>query len=245
MERSIGIWGDSILKGLVLQPARTRYTLLKKDDAVSLVQQQLQIPVQNHCRIGINSKKGLEVLDQYIDTYKEGDIALLCFGGNDSDFNWKAIAETPAEEHRSQVTTEHFKNNILAMLKKIRGRKMIPVLATLPPIDSERYFQWVSRDIEKKNNILQWLGDVDRIFRYHGQYSKIISEIAKELKIRLIHLRTAFLSNENYRDLLCADGIHPNAQGHRQMAKEMMRFIEYNGSKEKLFGPSLATAQTI
>lgn len=235
MSRTIGIWGDSILKGLVLQPGRNRYTVLKEEDAVTLVQQQLELPVHNHCRIGINSKKGLDLLDQYIDRYKAGDIALLCFGGNDSDFDWKEVAEDPDANHLSQVTPEDFRKNLIQMVEKIRNVQMVPLLVALPPIDSERYFQWISRGIEKKNQILKWLGDVDRISRYHSQYNEIIRGIAEEMNVRFINIRKAFCEKGDFRSFLCGDGIHPNAQGHRCMAEEMLHYAGEADVKALLF----------
>ncbi len=242
MIQTIGIWGDSILKGLVLQPERNRYTLLK-EGAVNLVQRHLALPVENHCRIGINSQKGLDLLDQNIGQYKNGDIALLCFGGNDSDFNWQEIAEKPEESHTSQVIPENFRKNILAMIEKIKNVKMVPLLVSLPPIDSERYFQWISRGIEKKDQLLQWLGDVETIFRYHSLYNEIIREISEEMQIRLINIRQAFLDTGDYRPYLCIDGIHPNAMGHRRMAEKMLQYAKSTGIKEILSDESTAKGE--
>ncbi len=235
MAHTIGIWGDSILKGLVLQPGRNRYTLLKDEDAVSIVEQELKLSVQNHCRIGINSEKGLALLDQYIGHYQAGDIALLCFGGNDSDFAWKEIAEHPEKEHLSQVTPEHYKANIIAMIKKVKEAGMVPLLTALPPIDSQRYFDWISRGVEKKDQIMAWLGDVERIFRYHSQYNEILKNTAQEMQVGFLNIRRAFFEGGDFRPYLCVDGIHPNARGHRRIAKTLLGYAKSPAAKSLLF----------
>ena len=62
--------------------------------------------------------------------------------------------------------------NMGQMVELARQRKMEPILFTLPPIDSQRYFRFFSRGIEKWRNILQWLGSVDVIYEQHKMYSE-------------------------------------------------------------------------
>ena len=38
------------------------------------------------------------------------------------------------------------------------------------------------------------------------------------MKITFVDMRLAMLESENYRNLMCRDGIHPNADGYAYMA---------------------------
>ena len=67
---------------------------------------------------------------------------------------------------------------------------------TLPPIDAVRYYEWIGRDIEGKENILVWLGDVQQIYRSHAAYNRLVVELARQLGCRLVDLRASFLENE-------------------------------------------------
>ena len=103
------------------------------------------------------------------------------------------------------------------------------MLMTLPPLDSKRYFKWVSKkDRKAEKNILKWLGDVNRIYYWQEQYSKKVAEVAKENDVELIDVREAFLKEKEYSKFLCIDGIHPNKEGHKLIAKKVMDYFNNN-----------------
>jgi acyl-CoA thioesterase-1 len=112
------------------------------------------------------------------------------------------------------------------MVEMIKSRKAVPVLVTIPPISSERFFKWFSRRIDKKDNILKWLKDINFIYRSQEMYSEVIRKTAIELGCVLIDIRGEFLRQRDYQKLLCADGIHPNEEGHRLMARTFVEFAE-------------------
>ena len=41
--------------------------------------------------------------------------------------------------------------------------------------------------------------------------------VAREMNIALVDVRDLFLAHPRMIDLICADGIHPNEQGHAMM----------------------------
>ena len=102
---------------------------------------------------------------------------------------------------------------------------MRPYLVTLPPIDAERYFDFISRDGLSKENILTWLGDKNHIYRYHERYSALISKIARETSTNILDVREAFLGLWNTRSLFCSDGIHPTDEGQRAIADAVLASI--------------------
>jgi lysophospholipase L1-like esterase len=46
-------------------------------------------------------------------------------------------------------------------------------------------------------------------------YSLEVNKLAMALSVPLIDIRSHFLKRKDYSDLICADGIHPNQEGHR------------------------------
>mgnify|MGYP005849660193 CR=1 FL=1 len=168
MLRKVYVWGDSIAKGIVFDAARGRYVGLRERSGFSRAAEALHVEMENHARFGMTSQRGRLALENGLQSAEPGSPVLLSFGGNDVDYDWAAISETPKERHDPHVLPEQFAENMAQMVRDARGAGLIPVLLTLPPIDSERYFSWVTRGLEKGENVLKWLGDVERIYRSHG-----------------------------------------------------------------------------
>lgn len=217
---SVYIWGDSIMKGLIFDEIKSRYTLIK-NNALSLAATALQATGKNFARIGMTSEKGREILDRHINECKKGSFAIIFFGGNDCDHDWPAIAADPTGKHSAKVTLDRFCENMKHMVTAAAKKGLQPLMMSLPPIDAERYYRWFSRDLEQSDNILQWLGAVDKIEREHSRYAAQVEAMAAALDCPLIDARQKFL---NKRELLCCDGIHPNAAGQRLIAEAMVEF---------------------
>ena len=115
------------------------------------------------------------------------------------------------------------------MVSIVKKHGIEPVLFNLPPIDAKRYFKWFTRGIEKSENILKWLGDVEKIYRLQELYSDTIVKMSYMLGCRLIDLRSEFLRERDFDGLICIDGIHPNKKGHILMTKTLTKYISENG----------------
>ena len=93
------------------------------------------------------------------------------------------------------------------------GKKVY--MLNLPPLEEERYFNWISRG-RSKENILNWLGGSTKyIYRWHEMYSNAVGNVAKAMNVELIDIRSEFLKQRDYAKFLCEDGIHPNESGHK------------------------------
>lgn len=152
------------MRGVVLDPETRRYSRLKEASCVALSSRALGIPAENHARFGMTSEKGRVVMEREIPAHAEGEAALIGFGGNDIDYDWRAVAADPHAEHLPHTPPKRFCENMRAMVCLARSRGMESLLMTLPPIDAVRYYEWIGRDIEGKENILVWLGDVQQIY---------------------------------------------------------------------------------
>ena len=224
MIQRLAVLGDSILRGVVLDEASGRYVHLK-ESCVAGAQQQLGLSIDNFSRFGMTSEKGLQVARQRLPEQGGYDACLICFGGNDVDHCWKQVAEDPQGENPPHVACGRYIENMGQMVELARQRKMEPILFTLPPIDSQRYFRFFSRGIKKWQNILQWLGSVDVIYEQHKMYSERLFALANQLRCRIIDIRNVFLGAGDYKEYLCSDGIHPNARGHALMQTALVSYV--------------------
>lgn len=217
------IWGDSITKGIVFDDKTNRYTVSAQS---ACVQTQLEtgINIINRSRMGMTVTRGHALMEADLKAGVDCPIALIEFGGNDSDFNWKEISMNPEGEHLSRTPLDCFEAELRSMVKLARSSGIQPVLATLPPINAGKYFEFFSRGLNK-TNILSWLGDISVISRYHAMYSSAVSRIAKEEHCPLLDWRSAFAADSGNADLFCTDGIHPSPEGQRLMAKAATRLI--------------------
>ena len=207
------VWGDSLLKGIVFDEVRSRYTLLK-NNCTSVLSKLLNAEIINRAKMGCTVTKGKEILIRDLEKGISCDSAMLEFGGNDSDFYWNEISSAPGKEHHPKTQLPDFRKELGSMITILKSNDISPVIMNLPPIDSERYFDFISRGLNAQN-ILSWLGAKHVIHDFHRQYSLTLDSIAAELDCLLIDVRSAFLSQKDYRSFLCADGIHPNESGHR------------------------------
>lgn len=206
----LSVWGDSIAKGVVFDEARGRYVVLKQNCLARLAEAS-GVRVENHSVMGQTSRKGLERM--LPEALKPGEVAVIEYGGNDCDLDWKAVSEHPEREQFGNVPVEQFVQNLSEMVRRAREAGMLPVLVTPPPLIAQRYFDWVSRGLNREN-ILKYLGNVERIFSWQANYASQVRVLAEKLRVELIDIRSRMLEAGDLGELMCVDGIHPNEKGH-------------------------------
>lgn len=206
----LNVWGDSIAKGVIFDEARERYVICR-ESCLQLLKRERGVTVQNHSVMGQTSEDGLTRMQPQ--ALNPGDIAVIEYGGNDCDLDWKAVSEHPDVAQYGKVPVEQFSRNLEEMVRRARAADTEPVLITPPPLISKRYFDWVSRGLDA-DNILQYLGDVEAIYRWQENYAEHVAALAERLRVRLVDIRSRMLK-EDTGELMCVDGIHPNGRGHR------------------------------
>ena len=211
----ITIYGDSILKGVLLENGRYR----SNSDWEKKLSDELGLSIQNRSRFGCTIQKALPFLRRDNEApAQEKELVLLELGGNDCDYDWQAISQDPHGRYRCKTPPELFAGLYREAINLIRGSGRTPVALNLPPIHSERYLSFLSRDGLSRQNILSWLGDVEAITRWQHTYSDLIVQLAREEQVQLLDLRGIFPTEQ--RDLepwLCQDGIHPSLDGQKHM----------------------------
>lgn len=218
--KEIQIWGDSIMRGVIYDEVRKRYVLLK-DSAVALLSQKILVPVKNFSQMARTAPQGLEALRAQ-EQDLTGRIVVLEYGGNDCDFDWRAVAEAPGEEHLCHTPAEAFSFTLEQLVSLVRRRGGTPVLCTLPPLDAHRYLNWITRNGLSRENILKFIGVPERIYRWQEFYSSLVVRAAKAMDCLCLPIRDVFLESVRDEDVMCLDGIHPNSRGHRLMADAAM-----------------------
>jgi acyl-CoA thioesterase-1 len=216
-------WGDSVLKGVVFDPVRNRYTLLK-DSAMSMLSRCSPLPVENHSRMGRTAPEALEAMrSMSADAFRD-KLVVIEYGGNDCDFNWAAVADAPDAPHAPRTSAEQFTRALSDMILHVRASGGMPVLCSLPPLDARRYLKWIVRDGLDESRILSFLGVPERIYRWQEYYSSLVLKVASEVNCRWVPLREAFLQKVRGEDVLCVDGIHPNSLGHKLIFDAALEF---------------------
>lgn len=226
---TVYLFGDSVGRGIVLD-ANGKYSPIPESFAPAAAK-KLGITLQNKARFGCTIEKGLEILKRCLAREAQPEqitptpqVAILEFGGNDCDFNWRAIAEAPEASHSPATPLDAFGVAYEAAIQALRARRIVPLAMTLPPLDPERYFRWFTKAGLDGAAILKWLGNIQNIFLWHEGYDKEVRRIAAASGTAIIDIRKAFLSTPDYRQYLCEDGIHPNREGHGLMEKTILDF---------------------
>lgn len=222
--KNVAIFGDSILKGVLYE---NKKYFLSRAINWSEIENRLKIKITNSSRMGCTISKGGQIVEKTLAQGAKIDVALIEYGGNDSDFDWFEVAKNPLDKQHSNTDLQDFEIKLKNMVTGFRDSGIRPILMTLPPIDAERYFEKIAQDTENGQNILQFLGDVSTIFKYQESFSNVITQIASELNVQLVDVRAQFMSHANYCDLLCSDGIHPNEQGEKLIVDCFINTFEF------------------
>lgn len=221
------LFGDSITRGVIFDETKGRY-VISDNNFCNIMKDKVSGEIYNEGKFGSTITRGERKLQT--DVMKNNpDIVLVEFGGNDCDFDWDDIAKNPDSEHHPKTELSLFEKSLKKIIGVLKLNNIVPVLMTLPPLDANRYFQWVSKyDENNEKNILTWLGSVDKIYWWHERYNSGIIEVAEETGTNIIDVRGAFLKNEDYRKYLCKDGIHPNLEGHKIIADKILGYMKSN-----------------
>ena len=211
MSCGVYVYGDSLMKATMPDGAfryhfhgeelRDRY----RSDSFTLT---------NRAKMGATVKKGRALVEHDLQRGLNARYALVAYGGNDSDFDWAAVAAAPEEEHKPRTELEEFRLLLADTAEALRDAGVQPVLMTLPPIDAERYLTFICRNGLSRGSIMAWLGDVQHIYRFQEAYSDTVAGLARERDLPLIDVRRHFLLERQMPQLIAADGIHLTMSGY-------------------------------
>lgn len=164
----IYIYGDSLLKATVPDESFRYHFHLPE---VMNWYPRERVAVTNRSKMGATSTKGLQLVEHDVARGMDARYALVAYGGNDSDYDWPAVAEDPALDHRPRTELPTFVETMRSAVKALREKGVQPVMMTLPPIDAARYLRFICRGGLSRERIMQWLGEEQMIYRHQEMYS--------------------------------------------------------------------------
>ena len=218
-EKKITVFGDSIGKGVFTDGGKIEVI---KDNAVRLFEDWKGVEIDNRSGYGQSLKRLLDkgVIEKYIAGLDQSmrNIAVIELGGNDADFDWKAVADAPNENHYHKTKIEEFSLAYAKLLKDLSSAGVETVVCTIVPISSERYFDNVICKLTDGEKVLEYFrGDVNTIHRHQEMFNNEILKNAFSSGAEVIDLRREFLNTNEFESLICQDGIHPNVTGQRKI----------------------------
>ncbi|MCL1828484.1 MAG: SGNH/GDSL hydrolase family protein [Oscillospiraceae bacterium] len=220
----IFLLGDSLSRGIMFDKEKGRFSLLR-ESFCNLMRPKLKTEVVNISGLGRTLDAACDALEQQLLVSKPQAVAIE-LGGNDCDYNWAEVAEEPHAAHECKTSFARFEQGIRELVARLRREDILSVLINLPPIDADRYFRFICRDDPKmEKGILSFIGSITHIYWWHERFSSVIGKIADEMGAHFIDIRRAFLYQEDYREFICDDGIHPNASGHKLIAECINDFV--------------------
>lgn len=215
---SLCILGDSIAKGVVFNEQKQKY-IFAPESFDKLIAEKTGAAVKNWAKFGCTTDKGLSILEKVKAELPGHKSCLLEFGGNDCDLNWSEISENPRAPHIAKVPLDDFKAKYEKIIGEIKKSGVRPIVLTLPPLEPNRFFNWISKGLSK-HNIMEYLNfDVQSIYDWHEMYNQSVIEVAENNKVDIINISSAFLTLGNYSEYICIDGMHPNEAGHKIIAE--------------------------
>jgi len=232
----VEVYGDSILRGVQLDDETKRYHVENTID-VGLLEKKFSLNISNFSKFGCTITKALSLIEKrFRNNSKEEkcDAILLNLGGNDCDFDWKAISENPDVEHQPNTPLETFVETYRKIIDFLKEKGIRPIITTLPPLDAQKFFNWFCGGLEKKATVLKWLGSVEAIYRWQENYSRTIEKLAEDTGALLVDIRGAFLKHRKIEPLLCEDGTHPNTAGQKVITQSFFDFIVNANAKGKI-----------
>lgn len=96
--KTVSIWGDSVLKGIILDNESLKYNIFK-DNSIDQVSRKTGLNFKNNSKFGMTVLKAFDLLKKSILRNPASDFTVVELGGNDCDFDWQAISENPLAEH--------------------------------------------------------------------------------------------------------------------------------------------------
>lgn len=85
MENAV-IMGDSIFKGVLLDPDQKRYYVSRELDWKA-IESDFGVTIKNLSKMGCRTSHALNILKNYLDANEKPNFIVIELGGNDSDYD--------------------------------------------------------------------------------------------------------------------------------------------------------------
>lgn len=220
MIKSLCVIGDSITGGVVYVPEEERYAHFSGAFLGRLCG-QLGIELHNHSKFGCTASAALSRMDRFIPDVSACDRTLVMLGGNDSDFDWPAVAADPEAPHECKVPPAVFCDRYGQILDRIAACGGTPVVMNPIPVDGRKYYAWISRGSDPAA-LMRFLHSTESIEHWNELYSLCVLKEAAARNIPVLDARSGLLRFKFFDRLFCRDGIHPSPEGHERLLEYLL-----------------------
>lgn len=141
-------------------------------------------------------------------------------------FNWAAIAANPGGQHNPKMELIAYKALYSNMIAQTRARGLEPVLVSLPIMDEDRYFAYITRGMtmQERKNVLYWLGGTtERLRNIHALYNLALFRLAAQQCVHIVDITSPMLANAHYCELLSGDGVTLSEAGEVIVNNELRK----------------------
>ena len=147
-------------------------------------------------------------------------------------YDWQAIAADPSAKHNPQMDLVAYKALYTNRIAQARAQGLEPVLVSLPIIDENRYFAFITRgmSIQERKNVLYWLGGhIERLRNIHALYNLALFRLAATQCVHIIDITSPMLASDHYDQLLEQDGVTLSPEGQALVDDELASLISRFG----------------
>jgi hypothetical protein len=139
-------------------------------------------------------------------------------------FDWKAIASNPSGHHEPQIDLVAYKALYTNKIAQARACGQEPVLVSLPIMDEDRYFAYITRgmSMQERKNVLYWLGGkTERLRNIHAMYNLSLFRLAAVQCVHLVDITSPMLASTHFDELLDQDGVTLSPAGEAMVNREL------------------------
>ena len=147
-------------------------------------------------------------------------------------YNWQAIAANPSGQHEPLMDLVAYKAQYTNKIAQARAHGQEPVLVSLPIMDENRYFAFITRgmSMQERKNLLYWLGGkTERLRNIHALYNLSLFRLAAQQCVHIIDITSPMLASAHYEQLLEQDGVTLSPEGKQLVDNELSTLISRFG----------------
>ena len=147
-------------------------------------------------------------------------------------YDWKAIAANPGEHHEPKMDLVAYKALYINKIAQARACGQEPVLVSLPIMDENRYFAFITRgmSLQERKNVLYWLGGhIERLRNIHALYNLSLFRLASAQCIHIIDVTSPMLASDHFDQLLEQDGVTLSPEGQALVDDELASLVSRFG----------------
>ena len=147
-------------------------------------------------------------------------------------YNWQEIAANPSGQHEPVMDLVAYKAQYTNKIAQARAHGQEPVLVSLPIMDENRYFAFITRgmSMQERKNLLYWLGGkTERLRNIHALYNLSLFRLAAQQCVHILDITSPMLASAHYEQLLEQDGVTLSPEGKQLVENELSTLISRFG----------------